>query len=246
MKNESINNEDRILVVIPTYNEADNIVDLVNAVLDSFDKADVLVVDDNSPDGTAEIVKREFGNNKRVNLIVRQNKKGLGRAYVEGFKWGLEKGYGYFLEMDADFSHDPREIPNFYSYLQEYDVVIGSRYIDGIRVLNWNLKRLIISQLGSLYARVVTGLKLTDMTGGFNGYRAKVLESINLDKIDSNGYAFQIELKFRAYVKGFKLYEIPIIFKEREKGVSKMNKSIIFEAILECIKLRIQKIFKRI
>ncbi|MFN4244659.1 MAG: polyprenol monophosphomannose synthase [Brevinematia bacterium] len=235
-----------MLVVIPTYNEADNIVDLVNAVLDSFDKADVLVVDDNSPDGTAEIVKREFGNNKRVNLIVRQNKKGLGRAYVEGFKWGLEKGYGYFLEMDADFSHDPREIPNFYSYLQEYDVVIGSRYIDGIRVLNWNLKRLIISQLGSLYARVVTGLKLTDMTGGFNGYRAKVLESINLDKIDSNGYAFQIELKFRAYVKGFKLYEIPIIFKEREKGVSKMNKSIIFEAILECIKLRIQKIFKRI
>lgn len=243
MRNE---NENKILVVIPTYNEAENVTGIINAVLDSFDKADVLIVDDNSPDGTAEIVEKEFKNNQRVNLIVRKNKKGLGRAYVEGFKWGLEKGYGYFLEMDADFSHDPKEIPNFYRELQEYDVVIGSRYINGIRVLNWNLKRLIISQIGSLYARIVTGLKLTDMTGGFNGYRAEVLKSINLDKIDSNGYAFQIELKFRAYVKGFKIKEIPIVFKEREKGSSKMNKNIILEAIIECIKLRMEKIFNRI
>ena len=243
MRNE---NENKILVVIPTYNEAENVTGIINAVLDSFDKADVLIVDDNSPDGTAEIVEKEFKNNQRVNLIVRKNKKGLGRAYVEGFKWGLEKGYGYFLEMDADFSHDPKEIPNFYRELQEYDVVIGSRYINGIRILNWNLKRLIISQIGSLYARIVTGLKLTDMTGGFNGYRAEVLKSINLDKIDSNGYAFQIELKFRAYVKGFKIKEIPIVFKEREKGSSKMNKNIILEAIIECIKLRMEKIFNRI
>ncbi len=239
-------NKDKILVVIPTYNESENIVPLIKEVLSSFDKLDVLVVDDNSPDGTADLVKREFNGNERVNIIVRKDKKGLGRAYVEGFKWGLEKGYGYFLEMDADFSHDPKEIPNFYKYLQEYDVVVGSRYINGIRVLNWDLKRLIISQLGSLYARIITGLKLTDMTGGYNGYRAEVLEKIDLNKVDSNGYAFQIELKFRAYVKGFRIIEIPIIFKEREKGVSKMNKKIILEAMIECIKLRIDKILNRI
>lgn len=239
-------NKDRILVVIPTYNESENIVPLVREVLSVFDKADVLVVDDNSPDGTAEIVKKEFNGNERVNIIVRKGKRGLGRSYVEGFKWGLEKGYGYFLEMDADFSHDPKEIPNFYKYLQEYDVVVGSRYLNGIRVLNWDLKRLIISQLGSLYARIVTGLKLTDMTGGYNGYRAEVLKTIDLNKIDSNGYAFQIELKFRAHVKGFKIIEIPIVFKERERGVSKMNKKIILEAIIECIKLRIDKILNKI
>lgn len=239
-------NQDRILVVIPTYNEADNVCRIINEVLNSFDKSDVLIVDDNSPDGTAEIVKKEFSNNGRVNLLVRDGKRGLGRAYVDGFKWGLEKEYGYFLEMDADFSHDPKEIPNFYKYLQEYDVVVGSRYINGIRILNWDLKRLIISQLGSMYARIVTGLKLTDMTGGFNGYRAEVLKAINLNKIDSNGYAFQIELKFRAYVKGFKIVEIPIVFKEREKGVSKMNKKIVLEAMFECIKLRINKWLNRI
>jgi len=148
--------------------------------------------------------------------------------------------------MDADFSHDPVEIPNFYKYLQEYDVVVGSRYINGIRVLNWDLKRLIISQLGTLYARIVTGLKLTDMTGGFNGYRIEVLKAIDLDKIDSNGYAFQIELKFRAYVKGFKIKEIPIVFRERELGYSKMNRKIVFEAMIECIKLRIDKILGKI
>lgn len=240
-----MNTRERVLVIIPTYNEAENISLVIREVLKSFDRADVLVVDDNSPDGTADIVRKDFGNNSRVNLLVRNGKRGLGRAYVEGFKWGLEKGYGYFLSMDADLSHDPAEIPNFYKYLQEYDVVVGSRYINGIRVLNWDLKRLIISQLGSLYARIVTGLRLTDMTGGYNGYRAEVIKSINPDKIDSNGYAFQIELKFRAYSKGFKIKEIPIVFKEREKGVSKMNKNIILEAMIECVKLRIKKIFNR-
>jgi len=240
-------NEERILVVIPTYNEADNISRIISAVINSFDKADVLVVDDDSPDGTPEIVLREFGNNPRVNLLVRKGKKkGLGRAYVDGFKWAIEKGYGYVLEMDADFSHDPAEIPNFYNYLQEYDVVVGSRYLNGIRVLNWDLGRLIISQLGTLYARITTGLNLTDMTGGFNGYRVEVLKTIDLDKVDSNGYAFQIELKFRSYVKNFKIKEIPIVFRERELGYSKMNKKIILEAMLECIKLRLDKIFKRI
>ncbi len=242
-----MDNKERILVVIPTYNEAENINRIIPAVLNSFDKVDVLVVDDDSPDGTPEIVQKEFGSNSRVNLIVRKGKKkGLGRAYVDGFKWAIEKGYGYVLEMDADFSHDPAEIPNFYKYLQEYDVVVGSRYLNGIRVLNWDLKRLIISQLGTLYARIVTGLKLTDMTGGFNGYRIEVLKAIDLDKIDSNGYAFQIELKFRAYVKGFKIKEIPIIFREREFGYSKMNKKIVFEAMIECIKLRIDKILGKI
>jgi dolichol-phosphate mannosyltransferase len=242
-----MDNRERILVVIPTYNEAENISRIIPAVLNSFDKADILVVDDDSPDGTPEIVQKEFGKNPRVNLIVRKGKKkGLGRAYVDGFKWAIEKGYGYVLEMDADFSHDPAEIPNFYKYLQEYDVVVGSRYINGIRVLNWDLKRLIISQLGTLYARIVTGLKLTDITGGFNGYRIEVLKAIDLDKIDSNGYAFQIELKFRAYVKGFKIKEIPIVFRERELGYSKMNRKIVFEAMIECIKLRIDKILGKI
>ena len=242
-----MDNRERILVVIPTYNEAENISRIIPAVLNSFDKADILVVDDDSLDGTTEITQKEFGKNPRVNLIVRKGKKkGLGRAYVDGFKWAIEKGYGYVLEMDADFSHDPVEIPNFYKYLQEYDVVVGSRYINGIRVLNWDLKRLIISQLGTLYARIVTGLKLTDMTGGFNGYRIEVLKAIDLDKIDSNGYAFQIELKFRAYVKGFKIKEIPIVFRERELGYSKMNRKIIFEAMIECIKLRIDKILGKI
>jgi len=242
-----MDNRERILVVIPTYNEAENISRIIPAVLNSFDKADILVVDDDSPDGTTEIAQKEFGKNPRVNLIVRKGKKkGLGRAYVDGFKWAIEKGYGYVLEMDADFSHDPVEITNFYKYLQEYDVVVGSRYINGIRVLNWDLKRLIISQLGTLYARIVTGLKLTDMTGGFNGYRIEVLKAIDLDKIDSNGYAFQIELKFRAYVKGFKIKEIPIVFRERELGYSKMNRKIVFEAMIECIKLRIDKILGKI
>ncbi|MCX8029168.1 MAG: polyprenol monophosphomannose synthase [Brevinematales bacterium] len=239
-------NQDKLLVVIPTYNESENISEIIQEILISFDKCDILVVDDNSPDGTAEIVKSKFANNSRVNIIVRHGKRGLGRAYVDGFKWGIEKGYGYLLGMDADFSHDPKEIPNFYKKLQEYDVVVGSRYLNGIRVLNWDLKRLILSQLGTIYARIITGLKLTDMTGGFNGYRAEVLKSIGLDKIDSNGYAFQIELKFRSYVKGFKIIEIPIIFKEREKGYSKMNKRIILEAMFECIKLRINKILGRI
>jgi len=242
-----MDNRERILVVIPTYNEAENISRIIPAVLNSFDKADILIVDDDSPDGTPEIVQKEFAKNPRVNIIVRKGKKkGLGRAYVDGFKWAIEKGYGYVLEMDADFSHDPAEIPNFYKYLQEYDVVVGSRYINGIRVLNWDLKRLIISQLGTLYARIVTGLKLTDMTGGFNGYRIEVLKAIDLDKIDSNGYAFQIELKFRAYVKGFKIKEIPIVFRERELGYSKMNRKIVFEAMIECIKLRIDKILGKI
>lgn len=241
-----MSNHDRILVVTPTYNEAENVVKLINLTLDSFDKADILVVDDNSPDGTAEIVRENFKGNDRVNIIVREGRRGLGSAYVEGFKWGLSRGYGFLLEMDADLSHDPSEIPNFYKQLQEYDVVVGSRYLNGIRVLNWDLKRLVISQIGTMYARLITGLKLTDMTGGFNGYRAEVLKTIDLDKIQSNGYAFQIELKFRSYVKGFRITEIPIIFREREKGVSKMNKSIILEAIFMCVRLRIDKILGRI
>ncbi len=237
----------KLLVVIPTYNEAENIESIIRKILEVDKSVDILVVDDDSPDGTPKIVEEISKSEPRVKLLLRKNKpKGLGRAYVDGFKWAIENNYSYVLEIDADFSHDPGEIPNFLKALEESDVVVGSRYLGGIRVLNWDLKRLLLSLFGSFYARVVTGLKLTDLTGGFNAYKTEVLEAINLDKIDSNGYSFQIELKFRSFVKGFKIKEIPIVFREREKGESKMNKNIIFEAALECIKLRVEKLLGRI
>ncbi len=233
----------KFLIIIPTYNEAMNIEKLINSVLMQSENLDVLVVDDNSPDNTWQIVESIAKVNNRVNLIKREKKAGLGRAYVTGFKWALEKGcYDYIFEMDADFSHDPGELPLFFEAINEgYDVVCGSRYINGVRILNWDLKRLFLSLGGNFYARIATGVPLTDLTGGYNSYSKKVLESINLDKISSNGYSFQIEMKAKAYYKGYKIKEVPITFRDRYEGTTKMNSGIINEAIFKCWKIRFEK-----
>ncbi|MGC8765682.1 MAG: polyprenol monophosphomannose synthase [Brevinematia bacterium] len=233
----------RFLIIIPTYNEALNIEKLINEVLSQSDDIDILVVDDNSPDGTSDIVEKIAKSNKRVNLIKREKKSGLGRAYIAGFKWALEKDcYDYIFEMDADFSHDPYELELFFEAIKEnYEVVCGSRYINGVRILNWDLKRLFLSLGGNIYARIATGVPLTDLTGGYNCYSKKVLKSINLDKISSNGYSFQIEMKAKAYYKGFKIKEVPITFRDRYEGTTKMNSGIINEAIFKCWKIRFEK-----
>lgn len=230
----------RALIIIPTYNEKDNIRDIATAVLeqqkDIHDTViSVLVVDDNSPDGTADIVRQmqrpeEFGPEK-VHLMQRMGKMGLGTAYVAGFKYGLEREFDYIFEMDADFSHDPNEIKVFLKEIKNFDLVVGSRYITGANVANWPLRRLLLSYYANLYARVITGIKVHDATGGFKCFRRKVLEAIDLDDIRSNGYAFQIEMNFRAWRKGFTIKEIPIVFVDRHAGTSKMSKAIVREAV---------------
>jgi len=228
----------RTLIIIPTYDEADNAERIINAVLSQEPKTPdvslaVLIVDDNSPDGTADIVRKlqqKIGEEK-LHLISRAGKMGLGTAYVEGFKYGLAHGFDYIFEMDADFSHDPEEIPNFLREINKYDLVLGSRYITGANVANWPLRRLLLSYYANKYARVVTGIKVYDTTGGFKCFRREVLEAIDLNDIHSNGYAFQIEMNFRAWRKKFKIKEIPIVFVDRHAGTSKMNKSIVREAV---------------
>lgn len=234
------------LVIIPTYNEANNISELIGQVLDQDENIDLLIVDDGSPDGTADLVKEaqnKFG--KRLHLIERSGKLGLGTAYVEGFKYGLEKGYSYICEMDADFSHNPDDLPKLIAEVKSgnADVAVGSRYAKGISIINWPLSRLILSYSANLYARFITGLPIFDTTAGFKCIHRKVLEGISVDKIRSNGYAFQIELHFRAWQAGFTLKEVAIIFREREEGVSKMSKSIVWEAIWRVWTLKIQSIF---
>lgn len=236
----------RALVVIPTYNEAENIPMLIPSVLSQDRAFDVLVVDDRSPDGTANAVKAlqsspQFSG--RVFLIERENKSGLGTAYVAGFKFALERGYDVAFEMDADFSHDPQELPRLFKLTSEYDVVIGSRYISGVNVVNWPMRRLILSYMANLYTRIITGLPVKDTTSGFVCYRRKVLESIDLDSLRSNGYAFQIEIKFKAWKKGFRLHEVPIIFVDRRVGISKMSKHIMYEAALMVWKLKLKSLF---
>ncbi|CUT00219.1 polyprenol monophosphomannose synthase [Candidatus Kryptobacter tengchongensis] len=246
----------RILVIIPTYNEADNIGNLIPRVLQqeefipSSGRIDVLVVDDNSPDGTAEVVKKlqkEYVG--RVHLIERPGKLGLGTAYVEGFKFALKNGYDFVFEMDADLSHDPKEIPNILKgALDSYDIVIGSRYSHGVSVMNWPMSRVLLSYFANAYARKLTGVPVKDLTSGFKCISRRVLEKIDLNKIRSNGYAFQIELTVKAYYEGLKIAEHPIIFFERRSGISKMSKKIIFEAFFMVIRLaflRISKFFKR-
>jgi dolichol-phosphate mannosyltransferase len=230
----------RALIIIPTYNEKDNIRNITTAVLEQQKNIhdtviSVLVVDDNSPDGTADLVREmqkpeQFGPEK-VHLMQRMGKMGLGTAYVAGFKYGLEHGFDYIFEMDADFSHDPHEIPVFLREIKNYDLVIGSRYISGANVANWPLRRLLLSYYANMYARTVTGIKVQDATGGFKCFRRKVLEAIDLDDIRSNGYAFQIEMNFRAWRKGFSIKEIPIVFVDRHAGTSKMSKAIVREAV---------------
>ena len=237
----------RALIIIPTYNEIDNVENIVRAVLEQEKNTpdvqlSVLIVDDNSPDGTASVVKKlqedpTLGP-ERVHLLSRPGKMGLGTAYVEGFRYGLSHTFDYIFEMDADFSHDPDELPNFLREIKSYDVVLGSRYITGANVANWPLRRLLLSYYANKYARIVTGLKVYDTTGGFKCFRREVLESIDLNSIHSNGYAFQIEMNFRAWRKKFRIKEIPIVFVDRRAGTSKMNKSIVREAVLLVWKLK--------
>ncbi|WP_456465238.1 polyprenol monophosphomannose synthase [Persephonella sp.] len=236
------------LVVIPTYNEVDNIDQIITEIL-KYHFIDILVVDDNSTDGTADKVKRWMRKTERVNLIERKGKLGLGTAYVEGFKWGLSRDYSYFFEMDADLSHDPKEIPNFIKKCKEENcsVVVGSRYLNGtISVVGWDFRRLLISKFGNFYATTILGVKnLTDITSGYRCYRRDVLERIDLNKIKSNGYAFQIEMVFKALKNGFKVCEIPIIFYERSNGSSKMSKRIALEAAVMVWRLKIEDILNR-
>lgn len=242
-----IDSDARFLVIIPTYNEADNLPRIVPAVLDEDPRIDVLVVDDNSPDGTGALADALAAGCERVNVLHRSGKHGLGRAYLDGFRWGLERSYALLFEMDADFSHNPDALPRFIEAAQEYDVVLGSRYVGGrVTVINWPMSRLLISYFGSRYAHFVTRLPVRDATGGFNCWRRAVLEALDFDRIESNGYTFQIELKLRAWRKGFTLTEIPIVFAERDSGESKMSKKIMREAIWKVWKLRLLDIFGRL
>lgn len=237
-------NSKRALVIIPTFNEAENIRKLISEILTKGKNIEVLVVDDNSCDGTSKIVKEFHKKNKRVHLIEREAKLGLGTAYIAGFKYALAHGFDFIFEMDADFSHDPAEIPNFLYEIQKSDLVLGSRYINGVSVVHWPIRRLLLSYFANKYTRVVTGLPLRDATGGFKCFRRIVLENINLDNVKSNGYSFQIEMSYKAWKKGFNLKEIPITFVDRRKGLSKMNKKIVYEAIFMVWKLRLRSIFK--
>ena len=222
---------ERALVVVPTYNERTNVPLLVPAILIQDPRLEVLVVDDNSPDGTGQLADDLAKNDARVHVLHRPVKQGLGKAYIAGFTWALERGYDYVFEMDADFSHDPRFLPEFLRAIETADLVVGSRYKSGVNVINWPMSRLLLSIGANQYARVVTGLPIADSTGGFKCFRRQVLEAIELDRVRSNGYAFQIEMTFRAWKKGFRIAEIPIVFTDRVEGQSKMNRKIVREAI---------------
>lgn len=227
------------IVVIPTYNERDNIESLVSAILDLPHNLWVLIVDDNSPDGTGEVADKLAQENSRVHVVHRSRKLGLGTAYTQGFKYALERDYDLILQMDADISHDPKYIPDFLACAKDADLVLGSRYIRGISVVNWNFRRLLLSKGANTYVQLVTGLKFTDLTGGFKCFRREVLESINLDAIHSNGYAMQIEMTYRTWKKGFKIEEIPIIFVERNTGASKLSRKDMIEAFFIPWRLRL-------
>jgi dolichol-phosphate mannosyltransferase len=218
------------LVIIPTYNEIDNIAQITRAVLDSHEAVHILIVDDNSPDGTGAAVREMMQTEPRLHLMERAGKMGLGTAYCEGFQYALDQGYEFVFEMDADFSHDPKEIPRFLEEIQTADVVIGSRYVSGVNVVNWPMQRLLLSWCANLYTRIITQMPIKDATGGFKCFRADVLRPINLKAIRSNGYAFQIEMNFNIWRRGARIKEIPIIFIDRRSGTSKMSKNIIWEA----------------
>ena len=230
---------DRALVIVPTYNERFNIARLIPAVLAQDPSIEMLVVDDGSPDGTGGVVDAIAANNDRVHVVHREGKLGLGTAYIAGFRWALERKYDLVFEMDADFSHNPELLPEFLQAIKEADVVLGSRYQGGrVNVVNWPMSRLFLSYAANIYARAVTGLPVSDTTGGFKCFRRNVLESIDLNSVKSNGYAFQIEMSFRAWKRGFRIFEIPIIFVDRTEGVSKMSKKIVREAIWMVWRLR--------
>lgn len=236
----------KTLVIIPTYNESQNVQIIIPQILDIDKAIEVLVVDDNSPDGTGPIVDKMIAQDNRIKAIHRQSKSGLGSAYKAGFKYALQNGYDLVFEMDADFSHDPKCISRFFEAINEADLVLGSRYIKGVNVINWPMSRLLLSYCANFYTRLITGLPIKDSTGGFKCFRKKVLESIDLDKVKSNGYAFQIEMSFRAWKKGFRIKEIPIVFEDRRVGQSKMSKKIIREAVWVVWKLKILSLLGRI
>lgn len=234
---------EKSLLIVPTFNEIDNIDKMLETLKNLYPKLNILIIDDGSPDGTADVVKKYMKESSNINLIERKGKLGLGTAYITGFKWGLQEGYEYIFEMDCDFSHDPKDIKKLLAAAQNTDLVIGSRYIDGIRIINWPFHRLLLSYGASIYTRIITGLKILDVTGGFKCFTRKALEAIDLDKIISNGYSFQIELNFKVWCKGFSIKEVPIIFTERRDGESKMHGGIVKEAVFAVIMLRVRKIF---
>lgn len=236
--------EDRKIVIIPTYNERENIENIIRKVFSLDGGYDILIIDDGSPDGTAAIVKRlqqEFP--ERLHMIERPGKLGLGTAYITGFKWSIDKGYGYTFEMDADFSHNPEDLPRLYQACKDgADLAIGSRYCDGISVINWPIGRIIMSYYASVYVRTILGMKVYDCTAGFKCYSNKVLRTIDLDKVEMKGYGFQIEMKYTTYKLGFKITEVPIIFVNRKAGTSKMSGGIFGEAFWGVIKLKFRKL----
>ena len=237
------------IVIIPTYNEIENIEGIIRAVFSLHKSFDVLIVDDNSPDHTAnKVIELQVEFQGRLFLELRSKKSGLGTAYVHGFKWGLSRNYEYFFEMDADFSHNPNDLEKLYEacHFGSADVAVGSRYVTGVNVVNWPLSRVLMSYFASVYVKLITGMKIFDATAGFICYNRKVLENINLDKIKFIGYAFQIEMKYRAYAMNFNIIEVPIIFTDRTKGQSKMSSAIFKEAIFGVITLRIKKILNRL
>jgi len=231
------------LVIVPTYNEQENIEAIINAVLNVDEGLNVLVVDDNSPDGTGALVEELSKTSEKIHVLRRPGKFGLGSAYIDGFKWALANtDTKYVFEMDADFSHDPNALPQFLDCIKEADLVLGSRYLDGITVMNWPLRRLILSVGANIYTRIVTGMPLKDATGGFKCFRREVLQNLPLDDIKSDGYSFQIEVNYLVWKRGYKIKEIPIVFEDRRVGISKMSKRIVWEAVFLVWKLRFDSI----
>ena len=232
------------IIILPTYNEADNICQMVEAIGEISNELSILVVDDGSPDGTAELVRGIQKNNTRVHLLERSGKMGLGTAYIAGFRWALERSFNYVFEMDCDFSHSPDDLPRLLEAAQSNDLVIGSRYIDGIRIINWPFSRLLLSYMAGLYTRFITGIPIFDTTGGFKCFHRRSLEALDLDRIFSNGYAFQLELNYKVWNLGLKIKEVPITFYERRSGMSKMSQRIVVEAIFAVVLLRLKKILR--
>ena len=234
----------KVLVISPTYNEKKNISELINKISKISYPIDILIIDDNSPDGTADIVRKIMDENDHIYLLEREKKLGLGTAYCEGFQWALERDYDLIIQIDADLSHNPDDIPRLIDEAESADLIIGSRYIEGVNVINWPMRRLFLSYFANSYARLLIRFPIKDSTGGFKCFRRKVLESINLTNIRSAGYSFQIEMNFLVWIKGFKISEIPIVFTDRTVGESKMNRSIVIEAFWIVPKLFMKKIFK--
>lgn len=233
---------DQSLIIIPTYNEIDNIEKMIRTLFNLYPEISVLIIEDGSPDGTANVIKGLMKVHPKLAIIERVGKLGLGSAYIAGFKWALARDYQYIFEMDCDFSHDPNQIPDLLAAAANHDLVIGSRYKDGIRIINWPFRRLLLSYGASIYTRFITGIPVHDTTGGFKCFRRDALLSLDFDKVISNGYSFQLELNYKIWAKGFRLIEVPIIFYERRDGQSKMDGGIIIEAIFAVFRLRLKRI----